>query len=506
MENYTEVINPQIKRISSWKPFLRQTLVSTGVWTLLFVYGLCLGAPTVFIPQIRKEQNSTEAISDGMASWLTSAMTFSSIPWVFVLCVLTRYIGRRIPIIMTSIDALIGFIIFYCSTSVNQILVSQIIQGCFSASHIIIFVLIITEYTSPRYRGIFLTLKVATLYWGIWASNAIGTYLHWKTIAIFGIIFSLYTLLTVFLWPESPYWLASRGRFEECATSHRWLKGCDEESEKELEDLINKQKEYLKSDRDTLGIKEKIKNVYLTMSSKEFYKPCLISMLTGTLGCFSGKLVNTVYAIDIIKKITHSEKTAYTGMLILDGITVLSMYFGCVLSKIVRRRPLLIISSSIGTVFLFGISLYLFLIKYSVISENKYVSLSLLTIFAIAISSGPLVMCTSVYAELIPVRSRNLSVCVIAIAAQLTISGLLKIAPYLFKGFGIHGTFLFFGLSSTVCIVLVYFYLPETKDKTLQEIADSIRGIYPINKEEATKLMTTVNKDRIVPAAFKIED
>lgn len=342
-------------------------------------------------------------------------------------------------------------------------------------------------------------MKVATLYWGIWASNAIGTFLHWRTIGIFGITCSLYTLFTVFIWPESPYWLASRGRFEECAVSHRWLKGCDEESEKELQALINKQKEYLKSHKQSLSIKGKIKDVYLSMSSKEFYKPCLIAMLTGTLGCFSGKLVNTVYAIDIIKKITNSEQAAYTGMLVLDGITVLSMYLGCILSKIVKRRPLLLISSSIGTVFLFIISLYLFLIRYSVISENKYVSLSLLTLFSIAISSGPLVMCTSVYAELIPVRSRNLSVCVIAIAALLTVASLLKISPYLFKSFGLHGTFLFFGISSTICIILVYVYLPETKDKTLQEIADSVRGVKSRNSDEAARLMTNVNTSSVVP-------
>ena len=32
--------------------------------------GLCIGAPTVFIPQIRKEANSTDIIDDELASWL----------------------------------------------------------------------------------------------------------------------------------------------------------------------------------------------------------------------------------------------------------------------------------------------------------------------------------------------------------------------------------------------------------------------------------------------------
>ncbi|CAG4966979.1 unnamed protein product [Parnassius apollo] len=52
-----------------WKLFLKQLLVISAVWTSYFMYGLCLGSPTVFIPQIRKS-NSNDTISDEMASWL----------------------------------------------------------------------------------------------------------------------------------------------------------------------------------------------------------------------------------------------------------------------------------------------------------------------------------------------------------------------------------------------------------------------------------------------------
>lgn len=47
-----------------------QLLVCSGVWTSMFLYGLGVGAPTVYIPQIRKEANSTSIITDEMASWL----------------------------------------------------------------------------------------------------------------------------------------------------------------------------------------------------------------------------------------------------------------------------------------------------------------------------------------------------------------------------------------------------------------------------------------------------
>ncbi|KAJ8719255.1 hypothetical protein PYW07_016811 [Mythimna separata] len=497
---YTEVpdncgsVNKQNKN-EAWKPFMKQLLISSGVWASVFVFGLGVGAPTMVIPQIRKEANNTDIISDDMASWITSVYGFSGFPFVLVLSIVTRFIGRKILFIIGILDTSAAFTVLYFSTNITHILISSIMQGLFSACQIVVTVMVLTEYTSPKYRGIFLTIKSATFYWGIWASNAIGAFLHWKNIPLFGIICSLYILLTICMWPESPYWLASRGRFEECAASHRWLKGCDEDSEKELEALINSQKEYIASCGTTkLSARERITDFFKTIKSIEFYKPTALSITTGCLGLFSGKLVFALYAIDILKKITNNESTAYVAMLVLDGITILSMYIGCSISKYVKRRTLLLVASSIGVLFLFILSLYLYLIRLKIITENQYVSVSLLIAFSIAVSCGPLIMSMSVYAELIPVRSRNLSVCIVGLSGKLIIGVCLKLAPLLFRFSGLHGAFLTFGISSSTIILILYKYLPETKDKTLQEIADCMKGVKPNKRVVASQKLLVNDK------------
>ncbi|KOB79431.1 Sugar transporter, partial [Operophtera brumata] len=435
-----------------------------------------------------------------------SVTSFSGFPCVFVLSYLTRLIGRKICFIIACADSFIAFTVFYYSSSVLQILISEIMLGLFMAAPIVLSIVVLTEYTSPKYRGLFLSITSAMFHWGILASNAIGTFFHWKKIGLIGILCALYILITILLWPESPYWLASQGRYKECSDSHSWLKGYDKESEKELENMISTEKEYTKScDNRRLSKKEVAKHLFTTVTSREFYKPTLISILTGMLSLFSGKLVCTVYAIDIIKNITDSESTAYIGMLILDGITVSSMYVGCALTKFLKTRTLLFVSSSIAVGFLFLMSLYLYLIYISVIDENKYISVCLLIMFSIAVSCGPLIMSTSVLGELIPIRSRNLAACLIAVSWKLAMGVQLKIAPYLIKRFGLHGVFLFFGISSCIIIGLLYKYLPETKDKTLQEIADSIMGVTrnTVGADDADKLMKTgdtslgVNQNRL---------
>lgn len=50
-----------------------QLLVISILWSSYFVGGMSMGSPTVVIPQLRKEANSTEAVTSEMASWLSKS-------------------------------------------------------------------------------------------------------------------------------------------------------------------------------------------------------------------------------------------------------------------------------------------------------------------------------------------------------------------------------------------------------------------------------------------------
>lgn len=387
---------------------------------------------------------------------------------------LAHYIGRKRSFLIVSVTSLGGFLLFYFSVSVVQILLSEVIQGLLFACQITLSIFVTTEYTSPKYRGVFMSLKVASFFWGIWVANAVGTFFHWRKIGMLGILCATFKTITILFWPESPYWLANRRRFHDCADSHRWLKGVGHDAERELKELIATEKEQLKSARQKNDTKFTMNELIGVMRSKEFYKPILLSMLMLALYNLSGKIVCSVYIIDIIKGITDSEKTAYIGMLTLDGITVLSMYLGGGVTKMFKRRTILLTASSIAIFILFTMSIYLYVISLGLISENKYFSIALLSVYSISISLGPINMCTTVYGELVSLKYRTVSMIVIGMFGHTLMATLVKISPLIFKVFKLYGTFTLYGVWSLIIVLLVYKYLPETKDKTLQEIQDSL--------------------------------
>ncbi|XP_028176910.1 facilitated trehalose transporter Tret1-like [Ostrinia furnacalis] len=220
----------------SWKHCFRQFLVNSIALMFYFMFGLSLGAPTVLLPQLRKEANSTEAVSEDMASWIASIAGYMGVPWSVALPIIMYYFGRRKSCVFVVLNTFTAFIVLYCSTDATQILISQVLQGVNAASQTSLTVIIMTEYTSPEYRGIFCTTKSVMMYLGVWVANAIGMFFHWSNIAVLGIACSVYNFVAILIMPESPYWLVSQEKITECVSSHRWLK---ETKNKTLHEIAN---------------------------------------------------------------------------------------------------------------------------------------------------------------------------------------------------------------------------------------------------------------------------
>ncbi|KOB78420.1 Sugar transporter, partial [Operophtera brumata] len=244
-----------------------------------------------------------------------------------------------------------------------------------------------------------------------------------------------------------------------------------------------------------------IRSATKILFSKASLKPILLSILLICLYLFSGKLICMVYAIDILQKIAKDNWTAYTGMLILDCVTVASMYLGCFLSKILKRRTMLLVFTSMGIMFLFILSGYLYLVKLSKLVESAYVSISLLVGYSITMSCGPMIMASCILGELLPSESKCIFMCINALIYKLMFSTFTKISPYFFKYLEIHGTFLLYGILSVVFLVLIYFYIPETKNKTLHEIQESLKWQTNKSIEEISELLPVLVKEHNVTHA-----
>ncbi|XP_045487976.1 facilitated trehalose transporter Tret1-like [Pieris rapae] len=405
---------------AQWIFLARQVLVSSGVWVHFFMFGLCMGTPTIYISQIRRDANSTDVITEEMSSWLSSTPMYSSVPNLFVVVAVSAYYGPTKAFLTICITSVLGFLIMYFSTSVIGVLAGEVVIGALIASDCVVCIRVLTEYISPQYRGSFLVIKSASFAWGMLIANLMGTFLRWKSIPLLGCALAVYAFVSALFWPDSPYWLASKQKYTACTDSHNWLKGQSIESVRELESLIAAHDNFVQS---KTGNRKHVRQLIETCYSKALYKAFGYAILLLCLHQFSGKIACNVYALQIIKTVTNSESTTYIGML-----------------------------------------------------ENKYIFLTLLSLYMISVSCGPVSLSPSLIAELCPLRNRNLYMFLVSLCGNMIMATVIKLLPLLFASMGSHGAFMFYGSSSLFFIILITCLVPETKDKSIIEMDALLRN------------------------------
>lgn len=371
--------------------------------------------------------------------------------------------GYKFAFIIICFPIIVSCILQYFATNAVQLLIATILQGVTMGGNVSLGVIIVAEFADPKYRGIFLVLKSATFFWGVWIANAIGTFYSWRNIPLVSLWPAVFALITCFTWPQSPYWLASKGRIDECKKSFRWLRGQGFDAEKELGFLLAKKTPPKK-------IQKMLSFVKSTIVLRQFYMPMFLNIAMFFLYHSCGKLVCQTYVLVIIKKITKNDSAAYTGMLIIDGITIFGMYIGSYVAKKVRRR-LMYFSTTASTIFfLYLFSFYLYLVQFGVIEQNNTVSLILLILYSFSVSWGPMVLSTSIFTEITPMRYKPFISSITVTIFFILQSSFLKFGPWLFTNIKFSGTFAFYGTLTLFPLVFLVKYLPETGNRTLEEI------------------------------------
>lgn len=289
--------------------------------------------------------------------------------------------------------------------------------------------------------------------------------------------------------PESPSFLAAKGRYEECRIAFRWLRGLDEE--KELEDLITIREELEKVQTKTSFIK------WLTIiKKKEFYKPILIMMHMSISMQISGGLIFTTYSTVVIGLIMGPTVNAYFWMVFLDGQrTLLNAIVVFVMDRF-KRRTMLFSIGCVSVLTQMSIAVYVYLRNNSVIGDYLWIPILLVNLqfFAIAVCLIPIP--GVIAGEIFPLQYRGIGGSINILTLSMLTFSVLKSFPFLVDSFGIHGAYVLYGSILLYSLVVNWFLLPETKGKTLLEIEIELRGrkLMPEEEEETKSLQENSRK------------
>ncbi|HLA52229.1 MAG TPA: sugar porter family MFS transporter [Flavitalea sp.] len=404
-------------------------------------------------------------LDDADVEWTTTSVLVGAIIGAIISGKLSDYWGRKKMIIINAV--IFGVAALGCAfaTSIEMLIAMRILIGFAIGITSFVVPMYIAEVSPARRRGGLVTLNQLMITIGILASYITDYWLSddnnpesWRWMFGLGIIPAAILLTGMFFLPETPRWLISKNQLE---------KGKEVLMRTEDDDMV------AKTMRD---IEEEIRISRGNKSAgKEILKPWLRPALIITVGIFffqqfSG--VNTIiYYSPIIFQMAGivSNTESILPAIIIGSVNVLACFISVLLLDRVGRRRLYIIgiSGMIPSLALLGLCFYFK--EWLGASLPVFAVLSIVCyIMFIAISLAPLGWL--LISEIFPLNVRGIGMSIGSLAHWGFNAVIAFTFLKLINGIGIAATF---WLYAGVCLVGLfwgYFYIPETKGRSLEDI------------------------------------
>lgn len=381
---------------------------------------------------------------------------------------LTDIIGRKKTYLLMFIPQVLFWTASIVSNDIYVLWVARFISGFGDGCYFVTFPVYVAEVSTPKVRGILGGAVTYFAFFGQFLANVIGYFLNAKecAYAIIGlpiIFFILFSLV-----PESPYYYMIKGRGEAAEKSLKILLG-KQNVEKEL--VI------LKSDVERqMSESGKWKEILTIKSNRRAFIAASILRLSQVLSGMSVFVMNT----QILFEKAGGSMDARVSAMIFSGLCfIFYMINGFFIDKLGRRLAqmsslILCASACFVEAVYFYIDKNVDSIDLSSVSWIPLAGLIAYVVFsAIGVAIMPSLMCGELFSATI--KSKAFITQILLFGSSVSLVN--YVFNYINSYTGLYGPFALFGACSVIFSILCYFYIPETRGKTLEEIQQKLKNV-----------------------------
>ena len=388
--------------------------------------------------------------------WGVSSLLVGAIIGAFGSGVLTDKFGRKSILIIVALFFAVSCALTALASSSVIFISARLFGGLAVGAASVLSPMYVAEVSPPDKRGMLVSIYQLAIVIGILCSYIINYWLHdvdnnWRWMFATGVVPSVLFFIGLFFIPESPRWLYKAGYKEESLRVLTRIGG---------EKLAN---------AEIVEIAESLRENSTAVSIGELFRPAsrkvmLVGFFLAILVQISG--INTIvdYAPKILLAAGVEIKSALLQTSLLGLInfvcTFIAIYF---IDKVGRR--LLYLIGSMGM----AVMLVLLSISFYMQMDGIFTLICIMLFLAFFASCiGPVFW--TLVSEIFPNRIRGKAVAFASFTQWIFNFLVVLLFPHFLESAGGAATFLFLALMSLIQWVFTYFYVPETKGKSLEEI------------------------------------
>ncbi|WP_018932187.1 sugar porter family MFS transporter [Gracilibacillus lacisalsi] len=440
--------------------------------------GLLYGFDTAVISGAIGYLQEIYNLSPAMEGWVISCVMVGGVTGVALSGFLSDRWGRKKLLMMSAIFFIISALGSAFAIDVTTLVLARILGGLGIGFASALSVTYISECAPPAIRGrlgslyqLFTIFGIcATFYINYFVANS-GTHewgleLGWRWMLGYGTIPGIIFLFLLFFIPESPRYLIQKGKDKEAFHILKRING-DEVAKKEAKE-----------------IKASIE-VEQSSSVKELVKPGLrMAMGVGIFLALFNQVIGmnavTYYGPDIFRSVGFENNTEFLATSIIGSVQVVFTILAIFLIDKLGRKKLMAIGSSLMAIFMLLIGS----VFYFEPASSGVLLIILIAGFtaSFCVSMGPIPWI--MIPEIFPNHLRAKAVGIATIFLWGANWAIGQFTPVLINNMGSSFTFWMFAIINVICFIFVMTIVPETKNKTLEEIGQLWKSKKQVEKEE----------------------
>jgi len=425
---------------------------------LLFGYDTAVIAGAIGYLQVKFE------LSPMLTGWAASSAIWGCVFGALFSGALSDKYGRKKVLLLSGLLFTLSALGSAIPDNLTQFVMARFIGGLGVGSASMLSPLYISEIAPAKIRGMLVTLYQLAIVFGIniiYIVNYLIANTHdqvwnvqlgWRyMLGSEGIPAILFFILLFFV-PESPRWLVKENRSDEALKILNKINGPEETHRilKEIKEAVNEEK-----------------GSFLDLFKPGIRKAMVVGSVLALFSQVTGINAIIYYAPEIFKQVGFGSESALFQTMIIGFVNMLFTLVAIRFIDYWGRRTLLIWGISGMVSCLLGMGMFFY---FEITSGSLLLLFILGFIASFASSLGPIPWV--LISEIFPTKTRGTAMSFSIVILWLGVVLITQFFPVLLSLFGGAFTFWIFMINALILLIFTLIFIPETKQKTLEEIQE----------------------------------
>ncbi|KAJ1697129.1 hypothetical protein LUZ63_005641 [Rhynchospora breviuscula] len=458
-----------------------------GCGVLASMTTILMGYHVAVMSGAQKYMQEDLGITDTQIEILSGVINVYSLAGSLAAGYTSDWIGRRATIILASIIFFVGAVIMSFATNFAILMTGRFVAGMAMGYALMIAPVYTSEISPASMRGflsslpeVFINSGVLLSYVSNLAFSGFPINIGWRLMFGIAAIPPAFFACGVLFMPESPRWLVMKGRLGEARSVLVKTSDSPEEAEARLQDIKEAVGIPLEISGDVVEVPKTEKNEENVWKDMFIRSTPAVKRIVATVLILqffqqaSGIDSVVLYTPRVLEKAGLKTDTQLLGATILIGVAkVGSILVATFTSDRLGRRFLFLVSVGGMIISLIVLGLGIEIIEWTHEEDFSWVGVvcilaAVAFVMSFSIGLGPLAWVYS--SEILPLRIRGQGAS-LGTAMNRIISGVVTMTFIsLYQAITVAGSFFLYAGIAAMSWVFIYFCLPETKGRSLEDI------------------------------------